>query len=389
MANFGNSFAEAFEKSYDTSARGTIDATNTAKKQKADQDFELLKEKIAKEGKDAEAATRLANIKNTSINLREQAIKSGVDPKTFSTLTQAIAVQKDPDVAEKILTSAIDMVKSNQKDRTDFKQTMQVADFNARMSFIPEVAKAMADRGVSPADIQSFTSTAAENAKLKAGIIQSASSNNSVVSPSQPQTVATDVPSKSGNDLFNQPLTSKAELVKQRKTEEDKVKAEKGSVAAYRMMQQFGRSVKELEKFDPEIGKEGVGGWLTRKGASVATALDELPETKAFQTQLLPFANGMAREIEGGRITDQDRKVYADSLASALQHPTTTNIRLASGSLIGMLDKGGDAGGAITKQLQQLAKADVDIFDSIIAQILIEFPDMAKDIYGEDYEVID
>lgn len=173
------------------------------------------------------------------------------------------------------------------------------------------------------------------------------------------------------------------------KKETEIAKSENQSVGVYRFMQQFDRSYKELQAFYPAIGEEGVGGFMTRKGAQIAEALDEFPETKALKIQVLPMANAIAREIEGGRVTDQDRKIYADAFASAINFPTKTNVRNMANQIINLVDKGGNEKGLMAKQLRSLAQSDTDIFKSVIGQVLIEFPEMAKDIYGEDYEVVD
>lgn len=165
-------------------------------------------------------------------------------------------------------------------------------------------------------------------------------------------------------------------------------KAENQSQAIYRFAQQFDRSYQELKKFDPEIDKIGLGGFLTRKAATVATAIDALPETKALQITVLPMAQQIASELEGGRVTDQDRKIQADKFASAVKFPTKSNIRLLANNYIDLIDKGGDENGKISTQLRTLLERKSDIFNSVIEQVLTEFPEKAKDILGDDYEVV-
>ena len=137
-------------------------------------------------------------------------------------------------------------------------------------------------------------------------------------------------------------------------------------------IKQFGRSYEELTKFDPEIGKTGLGGWLKRRGAGIANYFDELPETKAFMVQLQPMANAMARNIEGGRVTDPDRKIYADSFVNALANSTPTNIRLASDALLGLKNKGGN----ITLILNEMYSAKVPIIMDIATQVLEQSKDL-------------
>lgn len=182
---------------------------------------------------------------------------------------------------------------------------------------------------------------------------------------------------------------AKDKLKLESKKQEEIQKAEKSAKGTFRFLQQFNRSYEELLKFDPEIGKEGFGGYLSRSAAKIATSLDELPETKALKIEILPMANAVAREIEGGRVTDQDRQIYADRFASAINHPTKTNIRLMSNSLVDLIDKGGNEKGIITNQLKALASTKTDIFNSVITQVLIEYPDLADDIFGEGFEVVE
>lgn len=171
--------------------------------------------------------------------------------------------------------------------------------------------------------------------------------------------------------------------------EKKSAQAEATAKGTYRFLQQFGRSYNELKSFDPKIDEVGVGGWLTRNAAKIGERVDAFPETSALKIQILPMANSMAREIEGGKVTDSDRQIYADSFASAVNFPTKTNVRLMSQSLVNLIDKGGDQNGAITNQLKQLATTKTDIFNSVLEQVVIEFPDMAKKIFGEDYEVVE
>jgi hypothetical protein len=138
-----------------------------------------------------------------------------------------------------------------------------------------------------------------------------------------------------------------------------------------RFTKQFGRSYNELKTMFPDIGEIGYTGWMTRKGAQIANYFDQLPETKAFTVRLKPIANQMARDVEGGRITDQDRQIYADSFVNALKNPSETNIRLASEALLDLRDKGGD----ISKVVNELATSEVDIIQKIVLQVLESSPD--------------
>jgi len=164
----------------------------------------------------------------------------------------------------------------------------------------------------------------------------------------------------------------------------DLIKSQKTANGTYRFLQQYSRSRQELIAFDPEVEKEGLTGYINRKKASIAEHFDELPETRALTIQIKPMANKMARDIEGGRVTDQDRQIYADSFANALENPGTTNTRLASQSIVALIDNGGN----VVPMLIQLSNANDSVMNGIISQVIEQFPDMVTQIYGEDVEVV-
>jgi hypothetical protein len=168
----------------------------------------------------------------------------------------------------------------------------------------------------------------------------------------------------------------------QEKKMESQAKAEETLSGTKRFLQQFGRSYDELKSSYPEIGDVGYTGWATRNWAKVATALDEHPETKAFQVELKPLANQMARDIEGGRVTDQDRQVYADSFANTLANPDKTNIRLVANSLLKMKDKGGN----IASVLGELYSSDVDIMQQVATEVLKDSPELKQQILMQVYQ---
>jgi hypothetical protein len=158
--------------------------------------------------------------------------------------------------------------------------------------------------------------------------------------------------------------------------------AQKNLSGTGRFLEQFGRSYNELKTAYPEIGDVGFTGWATRGMGKVATALDNFPETKAFRVEKAPLANQMARDVEGGRVTDQDRKIYADSFADVLEHPTQTNIRLVSNKLLGLKDKGGN----ILNHVAELYSSDIDIMQNIALETLKSSPDIKKEVLMRVYQ---
>lgn len=180
---------------------------------------------------------------------------------------------------------------------------------------------------------------------------------------------------------------SEAKLTEQR--EQRRVGAQQEVSGSLRFVRQFERSFDELDnelknKLSsipivgpfleqlPEFGEPGIGGATTRTLGTVAESFSGLPETSALLIRLKPIANQMARDVEGGRVTDQDRKIYADSFANTLKNPTPTNARLISEQLIGLADKGGD----ISKNLQAFSQSENPVFKQILENISEDFPEL-------------
>lgn len=130
-------------------------------------------------------------------------------------------------------------------------------------------------------------------------------------------------------------------------------------------IRQFERSYDELNKAYPNIGAKGFGGYTSRVIAGAGEKFGYFPETSTFLKEILPKANAMARTIEGGRITNEDRTIYADSFANALSSPNETNIRLMSNSLIEAQRKGGN----ISPILDIMQTSDNQVIQGILNQV--------------------
>jgi len=371
----GQGFNNSFEKAFTPAA------------------LESMKEKIKQDSTKAEESLK------TSANLAMVAeMSKGTDADTQERLAKILEMKHTPESSKAIL----DFASAQVKDKQNFEQTMQQERFKSGMLGVTEVIKSLSERGgtfadgtpITAASLQDFGKQASDRLLNSIGSTQPGTpvapglegriSNSSQESG----TVSNESSQKSnGSGLMNAPIRSKASFKAEEKTASDTAVAEKTSKGTYRFMQQFDRSIKELKSFDPEFDKVGASGWLSRKQASVAEHLDELPETSALKIQVKPMANAMAREIEGGRVTDDDRKIYADSFANGIGNPNVTNMRLMSQSIISLIDKGGDENGKITNQLQMLAKSDTDMFRGVIMQVLEDYPELAPKIYGEGFEV--
>lgn len=105
--------------------------------------------------------------------------------------------------------------------------------------------------------------------------------------------------------------------------------------------EQFGRSRKELSKI-PGIGNIGPSGKGARFLGFIGEKLDLFPETAVLLKDANVSANQQARSVEGGKITDQDRKIYADALVNALGGSDNENARLGSNALRRMHNDGGN-----------------------------------------------
>ena len=168
--------------------------------------------------------------------------------------------------------------------------------------------------------------------------------------------------------------------------EKEQVKRQAGAAreaqGTFRFLRSFERSFKELKEKFPSIGKTGLTGLGTRGLANIQEKLDLLPKTSAFLKQLKPRANQMARDIEGGRVTDQDRKIYAESFANAIAAPSETNVLLASDALIDLVDKGADVD-KMKSHLALLAGSEIDIMNQVASNVFNEFPELQGRIKGE------
>lgn len=157
--------------------------------------------------------------------------------------------------------------------------------------------------------------------------------------------------------------------------QQQKVGAEKSLTGTTRLLQQFSRSRKELEAFDPEIGKEGYSGWISRRGGDIANYFDNLPETKALGVNAKPIAYRMARDMEGGRTTDQDRRIFVDTFADALKYPDKANQRIAASAIINYFDSGADEA-KVLSTLKDLESSDVDVLRNIAMSVYEDLPQL-------------
>jgi len=147
---------------------------------------------------------------------------------------------------------------------------------------------------------------------------------------------------------------------------------------------QLDRAFTELEQVFPNIGATGIGGFFSRKLASVGESVDAFPETSTFLDELLPKANLMARTIEGAKVTDKDREIYAQSFANVLTKPTASNARLASNALL-KIHRTPTAN--IVPHLYKLSKLKTKVLQQMVENVYEDVPGMRQAV--QEFEILE
>lgn len=200
-----------------------------------------------------------------------------------------------------------------------------------------------------------------------------------------------------GSNKLDEVQKANLDIAKSQKTSQikdeakDKKLSESSMKQLNRLTQRYGASLEELRGFDPEIGRKGVGGAISRGIASLGTKVDEFPRTKAFEVEKLPLANMTARMIEGGKITDSDRKIYADAMISALSNPDETNSTLLANQIIDLVDKYGVDGADPSKLMKYFESTNIDVFKRVAEIVYENAPEVKMKVLGYDpneYEVV-
>lgn len=302
----------------------------------------------------AEKQARDTNVQSSLSEMRKSA-------ETFQSIraSQQKSKLQELELAQKIANAPIDLLNSRAK----------AADSLSKLHDAGLLSDQQFDQGLSQLNSQSLKTNLAKFLNDPATV---ASTTNPASAPSSATTNTqslTPSQAKKQKVLEDQQIKAQGEALKQTaKTEaEDALGAEKGITGSVRFIQQLERSEKELlDKGFEEFGKVGIEGKAQRLGLSFLEKLDELPETSTLVTESLVIANQTARDIEGGRVTDDDRKIYADALANTLKRPSSENIRLTSNSLIRLADKGGN----LKPVLEAFADSESQLIQSILIQTL-------------------
>lgn len=148
---------------------------------------------------------------------------------------------------------------------------------------------------------------------------------------------------------------------------EDKETTEKSTQSSSLFMRRFAESHGEVNEKFPGAGEATFKGKAKRWAAAIsAEQLGTLPKTEAFLKRMKPIANAQARMVEGGRVTDQDRQVYAEAMVNAVTAPDESNIILAADAIVEFHNKGAN----IKPLLDDLTSQDIPITNEIVKEIL-------------------
>lgn len=293
---FSDNFSDAFNKSAATSGAGAI---------------EFLKEKMKKNQTNAENKLKATTINNAALTIAQQ---SG-DPealKNVQTILEAIG-DSDPDASKIVFNNLEQRI----KDRVDFDQTLQTEGFKAKMSFIPEVTKAMVESGqFSPEQAQLFAGLATEKAQAGiAGRIQQATQPQ-MQQQAQPTTqTATDETAK----LFSEPLPPK-KSDKQKDFED--------------VLQHGLKILDETEKqynfISEKYGTGRIKGLATTARGKLGDLLsseEQAPEVVPYLNNLEGLANFIGKSLyRDERVSDVNIKGYRKALAELTNTPEEAKI---------------------------------------------------------------
>ena len=177
------------------------------------------------------------------------------------------------------------------------------------------------------------------------------------------------IPGKKGDLEIRETALAEGRRKGEIKAAEEKAVAEKKTTEALkgtrRMIESFSESREELQELFPNIGESNIEGLIERTGAGLFEKTGQLPKTTAFRNRLSVIANQQARDIEGGRVTDKDREVYANAMVDAMKFPDESNIVLASEALRDMQDKGAN----IDPVLDEFDNSPIDLLRNISANV--------------------
>ena len=170
----------------------------------------------------------------------------------------------------------------------------------------------------------------------------------------------------------------------QEKVMEDAASAEKSVIGTRDLIRSYSESRGELKESGFEnVGKADAQGFIERTGAALVEKTGTLPKTTKYLNRKEVIANQAAKDVEGGRVTDQDRAIYANAMANAVKFPDETNIGLASSALLDLKRKGGN----IDPVLNEFKNSGVDLFSGIAKEVeRLESPIKAQGKEDPEYQ---
>lgn len=245
------------------------------------------------------------------------------------------------------------------KDPSDvFRDLDEIPDYNLALS------QAQLAQFIDPTGVQS------------AGIANQALGGNRLKS----QTVKTPFGTATIENVEDPTVEGTREGLKKAATEKTEISQKaKGQLANTKsFIKNFIESKTELETKFPNLGESNLKGFAQRIAAFATEKTGALPATTAFINNSEVVANQQARDIEGGRVTDKDRSVYAKAMANAIKFPTQTNIIAVSNALIQMKNKEAN----LSPILEEFKSSGVPFLKDVAKRV----EDSDKPIKSEDFK---
>jgi hypothetical protein len=275
-----------------------------------------LSAKIKKSQDAQEKADKQLQASKINNGIIELAKQSG-DPRDLESVTTVLehVGNTDPEVSKIIFQS----IESRIKDKTNFQQTMETEKFKSKMSFVPELTKAMASSGkYSPEQIQEFAGLAAE--KAQSGISQRIA--QTISQPGQAQGVpaqASPASPSEAQSLFSSPIPAKLSS-----KEKDFQNTLSHGISI------LDDTEKQFNLINEKYGVGRVKGLMTEFRGKLGDILpkgEQAPEVVPYMNNLEGLANFIGKTIyRDERVSDVNIKGYKKALAELTNTPEEAKI---------------------------------------------------------------
>lgn len=270
-------------------------------------------DKLKTDQEKAEKQVQATKINSAILELAKTS-GSSEELEGTSKVLEAIG-NSDPDVSKIVYGS----IESRIKDKLNYEQTLQTEGFKAKMSFIPEITKSMAQSGMySPEQIQNFAGIATEKAQAGiAGRINQVNQQAQVAQPTAEPGVA--------NELFSNPLPQKMTA----KQQDYKDTLDRGLTI-------LDETEKQYNFISENYGTgriKGVATELMGKAGDLMPLIGgkEVPEVVPYMNNLEGLANFIGKTVyRDERVSDVNIKGYKKALAELTNTPEEAKIMFAT-----------------------------------------------------------